>query len=187
MKYIVVDSNLEVLAEARDYASAKKKLIESYERDEDSMYQEIFHGPITEEPKPSATEIDANDSFERSAADFYRATGNLMPGKNGCPRDEDGELLPGVARDYKIWVEARGSVRDLSRKATEIELLEARAQGLEEAANLLCIHCATESEPVFNGEDMLIHPGAGRCEAELIVQAATELRKKIEGMKELKK
>lgn len=50
--------------------------------------------------------MDANESFEIAAAAFCKATGYLMPGKDGCPRDENGDLTPEVARDFKVWCAA---------------------------------------------------------------------------------
>jgi hypothetical protein len=47
--------------------------------------------------------MSANDSFESAAEAFYKATGNVMPGKIGCLRDGDGNLNPEVARDFQIW------------------------------------------------------------------------------------
>ena len=46
------------------------------------------------------------DSFEEAAEAFYAATGNLMPGKDGCQRDENGDLTTEVAHDFKIWCAA---------------------------------------------------------------------------------
>jgi hypothetical protein len=50
--------------------------------------------------------MNLNDSFEEAAAAFYKATGYLMPGKDGCLRDEDGDLIREVELAFKAWCAA---------------------------------------------------------------------------------
>ena len=50
--------------------------------------------------------MDANEAFEIAAKAFYKATGHLAPGKDGCKRGYNGDLDPEVAKEWKIWCAA---------------------------------------------------------------------------------
>ena len=50
--------------------------------------------------RPDRDPTDANESFERAADVFYKATGFLAPGKDGCTRTAE------VEREWGVWCAA---------------------------------------------------------------------------------
>lgn len=93
----------------------------------------------TENDSPQARVI-ANLEFAASVDEagmfFKQATGHIMPGIDGCRRDEEGNLDPEVDREFKVWCAAiaymkagENGIQSLRRKLSEsaerIRVLEA--------------------------------------------------------------
>ena len=94
--------------------------------------------------------MDANESFEKAAKAFRKASGYLAPGKNGCPRDHEGNLEPEVEHDWKIWCAAV----DYMRTVTTIEVKAEKLDIKDDDIIVLTSPCGLDMEnfDAFRGQ-----------------------------------